>query len=525
MGKLMLKWPSRRFGEGSDRRAGARARVARPVLFERLDEPGRLQRGETRDLSAAGARIVTRQPLPPGAKISLELPPEGWVARYDDTQIVEGRVVRTAPDGTGGTAMGVEFRQATPTPNLLRRPIAPTPRPSHQLFLNLPPAHARQPIAKGAPTPWRKAAALMLATFMLFLIGLWSASQVVPVIKNLGPAHASTFAATTDGPPHETTEPAAPVSIASLAGELQPQSGVAKEGSFTANAHASVNELSELATSASLLTQAEAALAAGESNVSAEYFASISANRRVSPVERFRAILGQAYAAARLDHRGRALHLARDAQAVAGVPDVWQQAAVALEAALQQNLRASSDVAFEEWNKLVPFETTGSMPSNGVGESARMVSAQDTIAPKQLQDPSQSKLQSDVATPLRLVVDRSDYVLRVLRDGALVAAVPVGLGRDGRTPLGAFVIANKLRDPDWYNRGRAVPHGDPENPLGSRWMGLGNDDDATSYGLHATDNPTDLGAPVSAGCIRLRPSDAEALYRLCPVGTRVDIVE
>ena len=519
----MFQWLSKAVHDG-DRRAGARARVARPVFFERLDEPGRLQRGETRDLSAGGARIVTRQPLPPGARINIELPPDSWEARHDDTHLVEGRVVRTGPDGTGATAMGVAFRQAVPAPNLLRTPIAPSPRPSHQLFLNLPAAAPRQRVAaKAAPAPWRKAAALMFATFLLFLLGLWSASRLAPLMPQPGPAHAGVLAATTDELPRGSTESVAPVSMAALAEELEPRTNPGVADGPHANAAASVDALSELASPASLLTQAEAALAAGANDVAAENFARVSANRQVAPMERFRAKLGQAHTAARLQHRGRALHLARDAQSIAGVPPVWQQVAAALEAALQQNLRSPSLPSFEDWDTLVPFETAAGDAANDVEERAHENLESEGVADKKSHERPAHRTPDNA--PLRLQVDRSDYVLRVLRNGEAVAAFPVGLGRDGRTPLGAFVIANKLRDPDWYDRGRTVPHGDPENPLGSRWMGLGDGGDATSYGLHATDNPADLGAPVSAGCIRLRPSDAEALYRLCPVGTPVDIVE
>ncbi len=125
--------------------------------------------------------------------------------------------------------------------------------------------------------------------------------------------------------------------------------------------------------------------------------------------------------------------------------------------------------------------------------------------------------------PLRLVVERSTYTLSVLRGAETVARYPVGLGRDGATPLGSFTIANKLRNPTWYNRGNPVPPGDPANPLGASWMGLGSNGQATTYGFHPTGRPDAIGANTSAGCIHMRPEDAATLFALCEVGTPVEI--
>lgn len=104
-----------------------------------------------------------------------------------------------------------------------------------------------------------------------------------------------------------------------------------------------------------------------------------------------------------------------------------------------------------------------------------------------------------------------------------MAEFPVGLGRHNATPEGDFAIASKVMNPDWSDRGRIVKAGDPENPLGKRWMGLGAGERATSYGIHPTNQPDSIGADMSRGCIRMRPEDAETVFRLCPVGTLVCI--
>jgi lipoprotein-anchoring transpeptidase ErfK/SrfK len=124
---------------------------------------------------------------------------------------------------------------------------------------------------------------------------------------------------------------------------------------------------------------------------------------------------------------------------------------------------------------------------------------------------------------VRIDIDKSDFALTLLRGDRILRSIPVGLGANDATPEGEFVIANKLTDPHWYNRGNPVPPGDPNNPIGKRWMGLGDDGGATPYGLHPTSEPESIGQQKSRGCVRLRPEDAERIFRLCPVGTRVSI--
>jgi lipoprotein-anchoring transpeptidase ErfK/SrfK len=113
--------------------------------------------------------------------------------------------------------------------------------------------------------------------------------------------------------------------------------------------------------------------------------------------------------------------------------------------------------------------------------------------------------------------------MNVFVDGALVWRFPVGLGRDGSTPSGHFAIHNKISRPDWYHRGDSVPYGDPRNPLGESWMGLAADGAPLSYGIHPTTEPDSIGGSKGAGCIRMRPEDAETLFRLCPIGATVRI--
>jgi lipoprotein-anchoring transpeptidase ErfK/SrfK len=94
------------------------------------------------------------------------------------------------------------------------------------------------------------------------------------------------------------------------------------------------------------------------------------------------------------------------------------------------------------------------------------------------------------------------------------------------TPLGRFQIVVKWRNPWWYPPKspwaagqQPIPPG-PNNPLGTRWMGLS----APGVGIHGTPNDSSIGYSVSHGCIRMHIPDAEWLFVRVRIGTPVYIV-
>jgi lipoprotein-anchoring transpeptidase ErfK/SrfK len=94
------------------------------------------------------------------------------------------------------------------------------------------------------------------------------------------------------------------------------------------------------------------------------------------------------------------------------------------------------------------------------------------------------------------------------------------------TPLGRFKIVVKWRNPWWYPpdspwaAGQSpVPPG-PDNPLGTRWMGLS----APGVGIHGTPSDGSIGYSVSHGCIRMHIPQAEWLFNHVAIGTTVFIV-
>lgn len=126
---------------------------------------------------------------------------------------------------------------------------------------------------------------------------------------------------------------------------------------------------------------------------------------------------------------------------------------------------------------------------------------------------------------LRIPTDRASALVDVSSRWALfllgnevVAAWEVGVGKEeGSTRLGTYTIGEKQREPMWFQPGRdPVPFGDPENPLGTRWLAWNENGKGTSLGFHGTNDPTGVGGRVSMGCVRMRNEEVEVLYDILP---------
>ncbi|WP_170233353.1 L,D-transpeptidase family protein [Sporomusa termitida] len=126
---------------------------------------------------------------------------------------------------------------------------------------------------------------------------------------------------------------------------------------------------------------------------------------------------------------------------------------------------------------------------------------------------------AQVASP-QIVVNLPSRTLELYKDNILVKEYQVAIGKaDTPTPIGDFSILEKEVDPAWYPPGKnyVVPSG-PENPLGYRWMGLGD-----LYGIHGTNAPWSIGLAISNGCIRMQEIDAEELFEIIDCDTPVKI--
>ena len=127
-----------------------------------------------------------------------------------------------------------------------------------------------------------------------------------------------------------------------------------------------------------------------------------------------------------------------------------------------------------------------------------------------------------------IVIHRGINRLYLYKGVHLVRVFPVATGQAAwPTPLGHFQIVVKEMNPWWYPPtqdswaagAKPVPPG-PNNPLGTRWMGLS----APGVGIHGTDEPWSIGHSESHGCIRMQVASAEWLYTRVRVGTPVFII-
>lgn len=116
-------------------------------------------------------------------------------------------------------------------------------------------------------------------------------------------------------------------------------------------------------------------------------------------------------------------------------------------------------------------------------------------------------------------ITRNDLVLYM--NDKFFKRYDVGTGEFASTPLGSYVIVDRIPRPVWWTDGRRIPYGHEDNLLGTHYLKL----DVPGYGIHGTWEPETIGHQRSAGCVRLLNEDIEELYTLLPEGVDVVIEE
>jgi lipoprotein-anchoring transpeptidase ErfK/SrfK len=130
--------------------------------------------------------------------------------------------------------------------------------------------------------------------------------------------------------------------------------------------------------------------------------------------------------------------------------------------------------------------------------------------------------------PFVLQVDKSARTLDLTMNGKLFKRYSVGLGVNGKTPVGKFQTVVHQTNPDWTQPGGGIiKFGDPRNILGTRWMSIqdATRPDIKGFGIHGTPLRDSIGSETSNGCVRMLNEDVEELYLLIPRGTEVVISE
>jgi lipoprotein-anchoring transpeptidase ErfK/SrfK len=134
---------------------------------------------------------------------------------------------------------------------------------------------------------------------------------------------------------------------------------------------------------------------------------------------------------------------------------------------------------------------------------------------------TQPAVRPAIVPPTRLVlVSLEDRRLALVEDGVVKKVYRVAVGKETTpSPTGIFTIMDRVENPTYYHEGEVIPPG-PENPVGTRWIGL----DRKGYGIHGTNVPRSIGKAASHGCIRMRRRDLEELFAELRSGDQVQIV-
>ncbi len=145
----------------------------------------------------------------------------------------------------------------------------------------------------------------------------------------------------------------------------------------------------------------------------------------------------------------------------------------------------------------------------------------------QISDPSRLSIGRRLKIPrldLSIVVDKSNNTLTLYNQGKFFKKYQVRTGEyDYQTPVGDFEVRTKKKDPAWTSpqTGKHYAAGDPENQLGTRWMGFSGN---ASLGIHEAVDESSIGTYSSNGCVGLARADVEELYDLMRRGAPVKIV-
>lgn len=124
-----------------------------------------------------------------------------------------------------------------------------------------------------------------------------------------------------------------------------------------------------------------------------------------------------------------------------------------------------------------------------------------------------------VRGPFSAVVSLHTFRMTVWLNDLYAGSFPIGIGSDAtNTPEGMFDVQQKLENPTYYGPDHVVDANDPSNPLGERWISLGN-----HLGIHGTIDPASIGKAESRGCIRLTERDVNDVYDMLAPGSKVTI--
>lgn len=120
--------------------------------------------------------------------------------------------------------------------------------------------------------------------------------------------------------------------------------------------------------------------------------------------------------------------------------------------------------------------------------------------------------------PFRAEINLTTKELTLFLDNMFAGQFPISVGSDFKDAEGEFNVSTKQTNRNYYGAiGGSVSHTDPNNPYGKHWLDLGHQ--LCIHGSPAAEN-----SPLNnAGCISLSPRDAEDVYNILTVGSKVTL--
>ena len=123
--------------------------------------------------------------------------------------------------------------------------------------------------------------------------------------------------------------------------------------------------------------------------------------------------------------------------------------------------------------------------------------------------------------PFAAVISLEKLELTLMLQDRYAGRFAIGLGTDHRPIERTYTVCEKVLNPGYggYGGGSfAVQPGDPKNPLGKFWIGLGD-----QIGIHGTTKPGGIGRTDNPGSICLSDRDIDDVYGILSVGSKVVI--
>ena len=216
------------------------------------------------------------------------------------------------------------------------------------------------------------------------------------------------------------------------------------------------------------------------------------------------------------------------AQQVLKRPDVvefdptWRRAAEFIDMVNKRLMNSSAPATEKQFYRVVKGDSLARIASTHYTSIGALIRCNEGLRRDDGRDPivRPSQTLCYIQGTWSIRVSKQHYILMLFLNGELYRIWSVGIGRENRTPIGTFVIADKLANPAWTPPGRYIPAGDPENVLGTRWLKLTptgeTDVSLEGYGIHGTTEPDTVGTSCSLGCVRLRNEEVEELFDFIP---------